>query len=98
MSNTIGLVILMAFPFAVIIAAIRAARRWTGGWRTAAVLPMVGIGGDMLFAYFADRFDPAAHRLWPFELMTVTAICALFLIAAASLRRASLQKEREDQQ
>lgn len=93
MENTIGLVILMAFPFGVAIAAIRAAIRWTGGWRMAAVLPLVAIGGDLLFSYFSGVVDPATHHLWPFELMTVTAICAVFLIAANSLRKATLQKE-----
>jgi len=91
MANTIGLVILMAFPFAVAIAAMRAAIRWTGGWRMAAVLPLVAIGGDLLFSYFSGVVDPATHHLWPFELMTVTAICAVFLIAANSLRKATLQ-------
>lgn len=87
MANTVGLVILLAFPLGVAIAAVRAAMRWTGGWRTAAILPLVGIGGDLLFSYYSGRVDPATHHLWPFELMTVSAICAVFLMAAASLRK-----------
>jgi hypothetical protein len=93
MENTIGLVILLAFPFAVAIAAVRAAIRWTGGWRMAAVLPLVAIGGDLLFSYFSGVVDPATHHLWPFELMTVTAISAVFLLAANSLRRAATRKD-----
>lgn len=96
MENTIGLVILLAFPIAVSIAALRAAMRWTGGWRMAAVLPLVAIAGDLLFSYFAGVVNPAAHHLWPFELMTVTAICTVFLVAASSLRKAMLDKERRE--
>ena len=92
MENTIGLVILMAFPFAVVIAAVRAAIRWNDGWRMAAVLPLVAIGGDLVFSYISGVADPATHHLWPFELMTVTAICAVFLIAASSLRKAMIEK------
>jgi hypothetical protein len=94
MDNTIGLVILLAFPVAVAIAATRAAIRWTGGWRMAGVLPLVAIVGDLLFSYVSGVADPATHHLWPFELMTVTAICAVFLLAAASLRRGSLRKDQ----
>jgi hypothetical protein len=96
MDDTLGLVILLAFPFAVAIAALRAAVRWTGGWRMAAVLPLVAIGGDLLFSYFSGVVDPQAHHLWPFELMTVTAVSAVFLIAASSFRRAALEKGRRE--
>ena len=93
MDNTIGLVLLMAFPAAVMIASIRAARRWTGGWRTAATLPLIAIGGDLIFSYASSLLDPSDHPLWPYELMTVTAVSTVFLVAAASLRRDSLKKQ-----
>ncbi|HEX8724143.1 MAG TPA: hypothetical protein VF737_01985 [Gemmatimonadaceae bacterium] len=93
MENTVGLVILLAFPIAVAIAALRAAIRWPGGWKMAGVLPLVAIVGDLLFSYFSGVVDPATHHLWPFELMTVTAICAVFLLAANSLRKAGLRKD-----
>jgi hypothetical protein len=94
MANTIGLVALMAFPFGVAIAAFRSARRWTGGWRMAAVLPLIAIGGDLVFSYASSVMDPSEHPLWPFELMTITAISGVFLFAAASLRRESMKKQR----
>lgn len=94
MGNTIGLIILIAFPFAVMTAAIRAARRWTGGWRTAAVLPLIAIGGDLIFSYASSVLDPSEHPLWPYELMTITAVSAVFLVGAASLRRDSLKQKR----
>jgi hypothetical protein len=92
--NTIGLVLLIAFPFAVMTAAFRAWRRWTGGWRTAAALPMIAIGGDLIFSYASSLLDPSEHPLWPYELMTITAVSAVFLIGAASLRRDSLKKQQ----
>lgn len=91
MSNDIGLVLVVAFPLATLIAAVRAMRRWEGGWRLAARLAAVAILGDLVFAYFSNWRDPGAG-LWPYETMIVTAICALFLIATGSLRRESLKR------
>jgi peptidoglycan/LPS O-acetylase OafA/YrhL len=93
--NTLGLVIVVAFPLATVIAAFRAMRRWEGGWRTAARLPIIAIAGDLVFAYASNLANPGLHELWPYELMTVTAIGALFLIATASLRRGTIKNRRE---
>ncbi|HEY5218877.1 MAG TPA: hypothetical protein VIJ16_03660 [Gemmatimonadaceae bacterium] len=90
MENTIGLIVLIAFPFAVLIAAFRAMRRWEGGWRMAARLPLIAIGGDLVFSYVSNALDPGTH-LWPYELMTITAISTVFLVGASSLRRASMK-------
>lgn len=84
----------MAFPFAVAMAAFRAWLRWTNGWRMAAVLPLIAIGGDLVFSYASSTLNPSQHPLWPYELMTITAISAVFLIAAASLRRDALKKQQ----
>ncbi len=94
MSNNIGLVLVVAFPLATLIAAFRAMRRWEGGWRLAARLAALAILGDLLFAWASNLRDPGAH-LWPYETMTVTAICALFLIATGSLRRESMKRRSE---
>ncbi len=94
MSNDIGLVLVVAFPIATLIAAFRAMRRWEGGWRLAPRLAAFAILGDLVFAYVSNWRDPGAH-LWPYETMTVTAICALFLIAAGSLRRESMKKRSQ---
>jgi len=91
MENTLGLVLLVAFPLATMIAAFRAMRRWEGGWRLAARLPLVAIIGDLIFSVVSNAMDPGAH-LWPYELMVVTAISAVFLVAASSLRKASLKQ------
>lgn len=90
MANTLGLVILLAFPLAVLIAAYRAMRRWEGGWRMAARLPIIAIVGDLIFSYASNLVDPGGH-LWPYELATITAVSAVFLVGASSLRKASLK-------
>ncbi len=46
MANTVGLVILLAFPLGVAIAAVRAAQPGEGGWRPAGHQPRGGVGGD----------------------------------------------------
>lgn len=91
MENTLGLVLLVAFPFGTLIAAFRAMRRWEGGWRLAARLPFVAIIGDLIFSLVSNAMDPGAH-LWPYELMVVTAVSAVFLVGASSLRKASLKQ------
>jgi hypothetical protein len=90
MANTVGLVLLMAFPFAVLIAAFRALRRWEGGWRMAARLPIIAIVGDLVFSFGTNVVDPGSH-LWPYELTTITAVSTVFLVGASSLRKASLK-------
>jgi hypothetical protein len=94
MENSIGLVLVVAFPIATLIAAVRAMRRWEGGWRLAPRLAAIAILGDFVFAYVSNWRDPGAH-LWPYETMTVTAVCVVFLVATASLRRESLKRRPE---
>jgi hypothetical protein len=92
--DRLGLALVLAFPILVVLASLLARRRWTGAWRTAATLPLIAIGGDVLFAYGSSWLDPTGHPFWRYELMVITAVSAVFLIAAASLRRESLKKQQ----
>ncbi len=46
-----------------------AARRWSGGWRVAALAPLVYMGFVVLRIFFGVLIDPTSHNLWPFELL-----------------------------
>lgn len=63
---------------------IRAVRRWRGGWRTAALVPLAVMGFVVLRIFVGTLMDPTSHNLWPFELamagvVSVGAMMALVL-------------------
>ncbi|HET7631336.1 MAG TPA: hypothetical protein VFK16_03380 [Gemmatimonadaceae bacterium] len=86
--------ILMIFPAAVVAGALVARRRWTGGWRTAALVPIIAVLGDLVFSWITTYMDHNEKPLWPYELMMITTVAAVFLIATASMRHDSLKKRR----
>lgn len=63
---------------------IRAVRRWRGGWRTAALVPLAVMGFVVLRILVGTSMDPTSHNLWPFEvamagMVSVGAMVALVL-------------------
>ena len=46
--------------------------------------------GDLVFSFGSNLLNPGTH-LWPYELMIITALSAVLLIGASSLRKASLK-------
>ena len=72
----------------------RALVRWRGGWRWAALVPMLLVLGVVLRIVVEIRADPTSHNLWPFEVLGVVVISSavlglleLFRIAGAHLFR-----------
>jgi hypothetical protein len=79
----LGLVVLAAM-LAGIVAPIRAYRKWTGGWRTAAVAPLLLLAFAVGRVIIDTSIDPTSHNLWPMELgmfslgaLAITGILAL---------------------
>ena len=66
-------------------------RRWTGGWRLAAGLPLVGwaVWGGM-FARDLTA-DPTSHNLFPFEIM-IGVMAALIYLGCLAVVRLLLAK------
>ena len=65
----------------------RLLRRWAGGWRLAAGLPLLGWavwGGN--FARDVTR-DPTSHNLFPFEILFGALVRCAYLGCLAVLRR-----------
>src|SRR5690606_18928 len=54
-----------------IVAPLRAWRRWQGGWRKAAAVPIAMVGFVILRIVFGVMLDPTSHNLWPFEILQV---------------------------
>ncbi|HSU97388.1 MAG TPA: hypothetical protein VLI40_09170 [Gemmatimonadaceae bacterium] len=78
--------------------AIMLVRRWSGGWRLAAVLPLalpVGMG----FRLARDlRHDATSHNLWPFEVAgtSTIALAVLTLVFVAHTRWQQSLKSESD--
>jgi hypothetical protein len=48
--------------------------RWRGGWRTVALLPLIGFGFVAVRVVVDTRRDPTSHNLWPFEVLFAAAV------------------------
>jgi len=80
----VGAVFLLA---AFVYAQVRSLARWRGGWRIAAVLPLLGLLFVLARIVFDTQRDPTSHNLWPLEIVfaTVIALAALGLLHIARL-------------
>ncbi|HET8649157.1 MAG TPA: hypothetical protein VFL95_03890 [Gemmatimonadales bacterium] len=62
-----------------------AARRWSGGWRVAAMIPLGAVAFVVLRIIVGVTIDPTSHNLWPFEIVLVSlaALAAMVLLVVA---------------
>ena len=65
-----------------------AMRRWRGGWRIAAALPLVALGFVVVRIIVGVAFDPTSHNLWPFEILMGTIPGLVFIAVLALVKRA----------
>jgi hypothetical protein len=61
--------------------------KWRGGWRKAAVLPVVAMAFVALRIVFDTARDPTSHNLWPFEILMFGLASVVFMAALALVRR-----------
>lgn len=62
---------MVALGVAGVAAPVVAVRRWQGGWRIAAMLPLVLVAFVVLRLVVDVVIDPTSHNLWPFEILQV---------------------------
>lgn len=77
-----------------LVAPVWAVRRWSGGWRVAAAVPLVMIGFVVLRIVVGVAIDRTSHNLWPFEILQVSALSLVamgVLLAARKFSGASVQ-------
>jgi hypothetical protein len=79
----VGLIVLAAM-LGGIIAPIRAYRKWEGGWRIAAAVPLLLVLFSVARIIIGTSIDPTSHNLWPMELgmfslgaLVITGVLAL---------------------
>lgn len=68
-------------------APVRAMRRWQGGWRVAAAVPLVMLAFVVLRIVFGVARDPTSHNLWPFEILQVAALSVVIMLALLGARK-----------
>lgn len=63
-----------------IVLPIVAFRKWQGGWKVAAAVPMCIMGFAILQIIVGVILDPTSHNLWPFELIFIGAISLAMIV------------------
>jgi len=58
---------------------VRMARGCEGGWRKAALLPVIALGLVVANIVVGIAIDPTSHNLWPFEIVMVSAAGVVWL-------------------
>jgi hypothetical protein len=53
--------------------------RWQGGWRWAALAPLLLVLGVVLNIVQGVRADPTSHNLWPFEMQSAVVLASAVL-------------------
>ncbi len=76
-----------ALGVAGIVAPIVAVRRWQGGWRIAAMLPLVAVAFVVLRLVIDTAIDPTSHNLWPFEILQVGFLSIVVILALLIVRK-----------
>jgi hypothetical protein len=68
-----------------------ALKRWRGGWRMAACVPLAAFGFVVLRIIVDTSADPTSHNLWPLEVViwggACTVVMAALFVARAIVRR-----------
>ncbi len=69
-----------------LIAPVVAYRKWTGGWRVAAGIPLLLMGFAVVRLIIDTAIDPTSHNLWPLEL-GMFSIAALVITGVLAIGR-----------
>jgi hypothetical protein len=70
-------------------APIWAMRRWRGGWRVAAAVPVVMTGFVVLRIIVDTAGDPTSHNLWPFEILQIGVLSLVVIAVLLAARKLS---------
>jgi hypothetical protein len=73
------MLLLTALAIALIVVTGATLRRWRGGWRWSAALPILGVLTVALKIVVDVHSDPTAHNLWPFEVFSAVVIAGVVL-------------------
>ncbi len=72
-----------ALPAVAVWLSVRWSRAWRGGWRVAALLPLVVLAGWIVILFVSW---PEEHTLWPFELLVLGIPLLLYILVVRGVR------------
>lgn len=64
-----------------------ALRRWRGGWRMAAMVPLAVMAFVVLRLVFGVMIDPTSHNLWPFEIVMAGLLSGAIMLVLVVARK-----------
>ena len=53
---------------------------WQGVWRVLALLAPLSVIGMVLIIAVGIAIDPTSHNLWPFDIVMVSGVAAIYLV------------------
>ncbi len=77
------LLIAAALPTLAVWLSVRWSRAWRGGWRAAALMPLVVLAAWLVTLFISW---PEEHTLWPFELLVLGIPLLLYILAVRGVR------------
>ncbi len=96
----IALIVLAALLSSVALP-LAALRQWTGGWRIAALAPLLVLGLWVGVIAISRMSDSNSHRLWPFEVFSWAMLNMIYMVAVMTYKRQidkAMIKAAEDNQ
>lgn len=89
------MVVVLALALFGLVAPIWCFRRWRGGWRIAAAIPMVGMGLFVAFLLLTAVFNPGSLGLLPFVVLMAAVPCSLVIVVLFVARKLTGADRRE---
>ncbi len=93
--NFVIAVIVLAVSLASAALPAAALRQWSGGWRLAAVFPLLVLAMWIGIIVLSRLADSNSHRLWPFEIFSWAMLNMIYMVAVMTYKR---QIDKAEQQ
>jgi len=77
------LLVAAALPTLAVWLSVKWSRAWRGGWRAAALLPVIVLGAWTVTLFLSW---PDEHTLWPFELLVLGVPLAVYILIVRGIR------------
>ena len=84
--QAVFMLLIAALVIGFVVATSYALRRWRGGWRLVAALPLLGVLAVVVTIGVDVSADPTAHNLWPFEVLVAAGVASAALGAIQLMR------------
>ena len=94
--NLVVIIIVLMVAAGSAVLPLAAIRQWSGGWRTVAALPLLGLLIWVAVIALAKMASADAHALWPFEIFAWAMLCMIYMVTAMTAKRMFEKKDLQD--